>query len=243
MRAYLCSAYNSNLTISFGGERKPVNKVLLGRYHTLHQASGEIADQTFWYDPNAYGSSRSVAVELDKIDKLRADVVEFYAALDSSPFSKLIERSLVRWVNAFDTVDYDSAIISTWASLESLLSLSAEKDNSKIPKRCANLYQQSDFARQVIEHIRDYRNSNVHRGETSDEPKTICYQLQRYFLQTVFFMLSNAKDFETHAEMLEFLDLPNDEESLNRRLLLLAKAKNFYNPPRADEVSKEINDD
>lgn len=227
-RAFLCLELNSNLTISFGsGEPKPINRIRLGKYHSLHFKDGKLATETIWYEPH------HIVPDLYKIkDKERTvlgkNIRFLVKQIETLPFKKAMLKALIRFANAFDHTDHHSTIVMAWASLESLATSGKEQSSDKISKRCSFLFQDPYFHRQIIEHIRLYRNSNVHHGVESNDPTTICYQLQRYFRTLVYFYLRNASLFSTQEEANSFLDLPTNSKLLDRKKKLVMMAIKFH---------------
>jgi len=58
-----------------------------------------------------------------------------------------------------------------------------------------------DFHRQILEHLRDFRNKAVHAGETNAEMEVLLYQLRRYVEQLIFFHLNNRFHFASFKEV------------------------------------------
>jgi hypothetical protein len=121
------------------------------------------------------------------------------------------------------------AFIRLWGALESLTT-PEYADYEKTVKRCAFLFQNGEYHRQLLEHLREYRNSFVHAGEDSDLARTHCFQLQLYFVHLIWFHLGNVGTFKSLNEANSFLDSPSDRAELKRRLQLTQKALRFTEP-------------
>ncbi|WP_338429403.1 hypothetical protein [Synechococcus elongatus] len=112
-----------------------------------------------------------------------------------------------------------------WGALETLTAASGSYD--LVTKRCAFLFAEYDYHKQILEHLREHRNSNVHSGDESDNTKFSCFQLQRYFYNLILFHLRNQGEFSSLDEANSFLDLPANKRILEDRKKLIEKALKF----------------
>lgn len=132
-------------------------------------------------------------------------------------------------MRALDESDPNTAFIRLWGALEMLV-VPGQADYAKLVQRCAFLFNDTEFHRQLLEHLREYRNTNVHAGEESEQARTHCYQLQIYFVALLRFHLGNAKFFQSLDEANLFLEFPPDEKELKRRSQLIDKAIRYRKP-------------
>lgn len=232
LRAFLCMHVNSSLSISFGNRTfKPLNRVVLGTYHTIHKDSGEIADQCFWFDPHGRGV-KAYSIASDQSEKIRGNIQWMLKRLNKLQFKKLMKSSLIRFVNAYDHTDYHSTLITGWGSIEMLATNEKESNRDLIARRCSFLVKESELHRQVIEHIREYRNNYVHYGDGRDDPSAICFQLQRYYHRLIIFYLNNVAYFKDRDEANGFLSLPPDVTRIRREVQKLKRALKFHGPSK-----------
>jgi hypothetical protein len=96
-----------------------------------------------------------------------------------------------------------------------------EPNNDKLPKRCAILFKDREYHQQILEHLREYRNQNIHSGFQSNKAKTYCYQLQMYFREVIFFHMRSVEKLDTLDEAHMLLDLPADINELKKKQKLL----------------------
>lgn len=98
-----------------------------------------------------------------------------------------------------------------------------------IVNRCACLFAERDYHKQILEHLRLCRNETVHGGGNSDSEKFkhYCYQLQYYYKILVKYHLNWVNDFNSLTEVNEFLDMPSDIAILEKKLQLQKKALRF----------------
>lgn len=205
-----------------GDSWKPINIVRLGEVHTIHSENGRDATETFWFEPNF-----SIAPLYQFTDKKTLTNIRWILdKLTKSKFSNLLKEALLKYVRALDERDHNLALIRLWGALESLTVFPGENYDLVI-RRCAFLFLDRPYHEQVLEHLREYRNSNVHAGEDSINSKTYCYQLQYYFFNLIQFYLNNNQGFDSLEEVHQFLDFPTDKSILEKRKELIEKALKF----------------
>lgn len=222
IRAFWCLFGNSSMEI-YGEEWKPINNVRLGSAHTVHKDTGKPASEEFWYEPNF---SPTPVFRPNKIDVFSQNCKWAIKKLELIPYSSTLKDSLLRYVRALDEKDQNTALIRLWGAVE-VLAAPSENNYDLVTRRCAFLFEEYEYHKQVLEHLREYRNANVHAGDQSERAKSNCFQLQFYFRQLVVFHLRNQGEFSSLDEANMFLDLPVNQDSLKNRMKLLEKALKF----------------
>lgn len=223
---------NSAFSISLGmqaSNRAPINKLTLGGMHSLHQKNGKLQDKDiFWYDPN-YSERNSL--ELNDVKKAKA--VRFFefviGALRRHKDAHIIKDAIVRYVRAYDEVDKNSTVQRAWAALESMMA-PGENNTDLIVGRCSFLFAEREYYRQVLEHVKEYRNRNVHLGHAIEDPSPHCYQIQKFFRQALIFHLREVDNFKGLQESNRFLDSSDSLVELERQRDLIDKAISFITP-------------
>lgn len=222
LRSFWCLFGNSSMEI-FGEQWKPINKIRLGSAHTVHKDSGKIASDNFWYEPNF---TSATIFKPQKPDIYSNNCKWALKKLADISYSMTLKDALLRYVRALDEKDQNVALIRLWGALE-VLAAPSEANYDLVTRRCAFLFAEYDYHKQVLEHLREYRNSNVHSGDQSERAKSNCYQLQFYFYRLVLFHLKNQCEFSSLDEANSFLDLPTKKETLQNRKRLIDKAIKF----------------
>lgn len=93
LRSAMCATLNSGVTISFGGsEFKPINKVRLGKYHTVHDKAGKPATELYWFEPQ-YTKDRLV-LDSKQHERIRDWIRTFFRQLNKLKFNKLVNGPL-----------------------------------------------------------------------------------------------------------------------------------------------------
>lgn len=226
-RALWCLMGNSSMSLDMGNPNlKPINVVRLGGAHTLHKPGGKSARDGLWFEPNflptkSYRFSNPAIVARNSRWALRR--------IQSCKYGDRISDSLVRFVRALDQADADSAFVRLWGALESLVTPEIG-DYDALVRRCAFLYQDGKYHRQVLEHLREYRNMHLHGGVESTYARTHCFQLQMYFVEMIWFFLQNTSTFESVREVNDFLDQPADISILRKKLAHTKRALRFTSP-------------
>jgi hypothetical protein len=223
-RALWCLMGNPRMQLAWGSAAiSPINVVRLGSQHTLHLPSGQGTTDGIWFEP---GFSEAPIFRIVKPETVKRNSRWALRRIASSPYSERLIASLIRFVRAFDESDPNTAFHRLWGALEALTS-PGQADYERTVKRCSFLFKESAFHAQVLEHLREYRNVNLHAGEESDRARTHCFQLQLYFVNLIWFHIRNARYFRSLDEANFFLDSPTGEGDLKRRLQLARKAVRF----------------
>lgn len=201
-----------------------LNRIVLGGLHSLHHEDGSVVDEKlFWYErnyrvvkPTVIKSSEDVA----RLSKVIFKKVGFHKSHSA------IKAAIVRYVRAFDEHDKNVVILKLWAALESIVSPS-ENNADSIVRRCSFMFDDRPYHTQVLEHLREYRNRNVHTGQEVENLDYHCFQLQMFFKEAVLFYVSNYKVFPTLAAANKFLDLPSDHGELLHLKMSVNKALRY----------------
>lgn len=223
-RALWCLMGNSRMQLGFGGATlEPISAVRLGSKHTIHLEDGKPAQAGIWFEPNF---TPAKLFRPDKPDVVRSNSQWALRRIQASKYGERIATALLRFVRAFDEPDANTAFLRLWSALETLTT-PGQANYDRFVQRCSFLFKDTDFHRQLLEHLREYRNASVHAGEESDRARTHCFQLQLYFVNLIWFHLGNTKVFSTLEEANDFLDLPVNEATLQNRIRLTKKALKF----------------
>lgn len=223
-RALWSSMVNPTMSISFGGPSlNPINVVRLGSQHTLHLPDGIPATEAIWFDP---GFLETSVYRISKPALMRKYCVWAMQRIRSSSYQGQLVSALVRFVRALDEQDATTSFLRLWSALESLTTPGIA-DYERLVRRCVFLFKDASYHRQILEHLREYRNETVHAGEYSDHARTLCYQTSLYFVSLIRFHIRNASFFTSLDEANAFLDSPADKDKLIRQMKLGRKALKF----------------
>ncbi|MCD4720810.1 MAG: hypothetical protein K8S13_13275 [Desulfobacula sp.] len=221
-RSIWCLFGNASWEIG-GDDWQPINRIRLGGKHTLHKNTGKLATKVFWYEPNFV---KTKLFYVDNFKDYKKNCAWALKQLKLSKYKTNIKDALIRYVRALDERDQNVALIRLWGAIEALAAPS-ESNYDLVTRRCSFLYSDQEYHKQVLEHLREYRNCSVHAGDQIGRAKTNCYQLQNYFYSLIIFHLKSANDFSSLEEANNFLDLPSNKKYLQKKKLLIEKAIKF----------------
>lgn len=224
IRSIWCLFGNSEMEV-FGDQWKPINKVRLGSFHTIHKPDGSLASEQFSYDPSFTENPIFIRKDSSNFKELCGNALK---KLEAIPYRSKLKEALLRYVRALDERDQNVALIKLWGALESIAA-PGESNCDSVTRRCAFLFEENQYHKQILEHLREYRNSNVHSGELTDQAKMYCFQLQYYFHNLLVFHLKNAGEFNSLDEANSFLDLSVDKTVLEKKKKFIEKAIKFLN--------------
>ena len=221
-RAILCLLCNAQMEY-VGTEWIPINAIRLGGCHTVHYPDGKLATETVWFEPNF---TEAPIYRPPQDNTLQKNLSYGLRKLFRSKYAAELSDALLRYVRALDERDQNNAFIKLWGAVEALTKPS-KANYDLVVRRCSFLYRDTLYHRQILEHLREYRNQSVHAGDQNDVAKVYCFQLQSYFSQLFFFHLANVHEFASLDEANEFLDLSPDKATLLKQKRMRQKALRF----------------
>ena len=214
---------------SFIGKPDPINKIILGPIHTLHDLEGNLACDKWWYEPNYFGQIKTYNPSKNELNKLKKSEKFVRMRLKNLNYRDEIESAFIRYSKALDERDITSAFLKLWGVLEALTSTTKGTNYEVTAKRVASLYQERDFHYHKLNILKEYRNSYVHSGEEPNEQETYLIQLKNYVESLFQFHLTNKLNFSSIQRAAEFFDITANKKELNYKIRLLNNAKKFRN--------------
>lgn len=215
----------ANYSFEFiGGFMTPINKIRLGRVHTVHHPDGTLATETIWHESNfkptkVYDGASSPSVyEMAR---------RFLNRLKTIPYAADVKESLAQFVRGLDEQDANVAFLRLWSALERLVT----SDQEALIRRCAFISSDREARVLTLKHLQKYRNDAVHEGVETDNAKREAYLLLEFYVEMLRFHLGNGFLFTSLAEANEFLDYPADVNILRRKKRLIERAIFYQSPP------------
>ena len=217
----------TTLSISFGGKRKPINKILLGPFHTLHERNGNLKTDNFWYEPDFKLLDPYSFDKKEEIENLISFTKIVRNKINKCLYKEIIKEGIIRYTRALDYTDYEIAFLKLWSTLE-LLTNTVKESYDKTIKRVAFLFSDYDFHSQILNHLRDFRNKTIHADSSGNpDTQTYLYQLKNYVERLIIYHLTNRMKFQKLSEAANFLDLSPNIELLKEKLELYKRGINF----------------
>lgn len=214
--------YASQIILGPDSER-PLNRVRTGETHTLHKSNGQAIQGQIWYEPNF---KEPQLCPVSKPEVFKKNFNFFVKKTAESSYSSTLIDALLRGVRALDETNHNNGLVRLWAAIE-CLTCPDGASYEKLVSRCAFLFDDADYQRQVLNHLREYRNSNIHAGEERQAARDYCFQAQRFFQQLIYFHFHHANYFSSLKEANEFLDLPTEKEDIYRLRRNIEKCISF----------------
>ena len=208
------------------GPRQSFNQILLGPLHTLHEPSGALAtDDSLWYEPDYLGAVTPLNLG-QNLRRLRDFDKAVRVRLSNIPYAAEVEKAFRRYTRALDSRDFNKAYLELWSVLESLTATGKSRYDVTI-RRALFVWKDKELHKQILEHLRNYRNRTVHAGLNSKEIEILLRQLRNYVEHLILFHLFNGQNFASMERAVEFLDLRPDVAELRRQIRLMRKAVKF----------------
>jgi len=224
LRGILSFFANPTMSILLsGGEQKGINRIRLGGLHSVHSEDGAVVNEQFWYETD-YASRTPFTFKKQDLKHIALNIRKIIRRIEQIKGGAKIRDGIIRYVRALDETDNDHLIIKLWGALEATVGESDKSD--LIIKRCAYLYKDHEFVRQILEISKVYRNRNVHGNHSSDLAHQIGHHLHSIFTHLIFFYVG-SKDLVSVSEANSFLDSPLSSGDLERKIFLLKKASRF----------------
>ncbi len=208
------------------GKREPVNKFILGPLHTLHEPDGKLATKAWWYDPEYVYQVKpfNPSKDLEKIYKFENTVRKL---LDKNKYPKEIISAILRYTRAPDLTNWEDAFLRLWSVLEHLTATGPNDSYNITIRRAAFIYGGDEYTRQVLTHLKDYRNRAIHVGSENHEIQAYMYQLKRFVESLLGFHLGNKFSFNSLKEVSTVLDLPCNRDELCKKREALVYAEKY----------------
>jgi len=211
-----------------GGRPAPVNDIRLSPFHTVHEANGTLATQTYWYDPG-YSKPATLYSDKAKFGRLLAFAKNLRARLAQVSYRSELEKALIRYVRALDSADLNDAFLRLWSLLEYLTD--STHDPYKVAaRRAAFMFTDRERSQLVLTHLTNHRNRFVHAGSDTDDIESLVFMLKRYVDALLLFHLGNRFVFATRGEAARFMDMPVTRAEIDARLKRLRQARKYLSP-------------
>ncbi len=109
--------------------REPVNKILLGPAHTVHEPDGTLSSATMWFE-----TSYQRPVKPYNVQKLWIELKDFEGKvrkrLQRARYPKDLEKPIRRYTEALDLTDWNATFVQLWSLLEYLTDSYAQFDKT-----------------------------------------------------------------------------------------------------------------
>jgi len=190
----------------------PVNKIILGKYHTLHNSDGTPTRDGYWYEP-FYTNISPRNFNANELLKLKTVLSNTRRKLRKCLFKPEIESFLINYCKALDTPDLESSFLQEWSLLEMMLQKDKYEKSKEIIRRAACLDGKNQFSKLTLEAIYDQRNLFVHKSSEISESEVFVYHVKWFVEKGLSFLIDNCSDLPSRIEGIKFLELVGNKNS------------------------------
>ena len=210
------------------GKKYPVNNIVFGPLHTIHFPNGKLASESWFYETGYLGPLEPFDMK-NNLTKLYKFQYNARKLLNKSNFKSYIELALRKYTQALDLSDWESSYLRLWGLLEYLTNTNENESHIDTVNRTSFFFREREYAKLVLNHLRDHRNRSVHTGESNQSIETLMYQLKNFVEVVLQFQISNKFNFSSLDEFTRFMNLPSDSTELTKRKNILVNALKFIN--------------
>lgn len=213
---------------SSGGTPRPISKIILAPHMTVHELSGSLLNDTFWYNEWPINLTTSKRSEID-IKNIRLSVENIRQRLRRLPtkWKAKAKSALARHFDAFSQKDLEASFLDGWRLLEAIAGTSHEKSETLV-RRAAWFFAETDFQKQIGLHLMHRRNLISHgRPVKASDNEELAFQMREYIYPMFRAVLTNPFDFKDIEELWGFCDLPLDKKTRDRQTYLLECTSKF----------------
>jgi hypothetical protein len=199
------------------GRNWTAGQLRMGPYQFVYKNRKFGGNDRIWYEPSY--NERAWLDQLPDFNKyLRVSglVRKALRALESHSLKQILVSSLQLAQDAFESRDGNHRLMRFWSALEKLYveDWARDRSNQKVIDRATFADQDYKLTKWQLSHIARLRNEHVHsRGHEDtfmEQSQILRGILTRHILHWIF----RGNNFEKHENLLEYVDLPRDDDTL-----------------------------
>lgn len=199
-RAVINILINNSWGMVFHTNPEPINKIRLGKFHTLHKEDGEFS--------GCYYEQKYTTAPLADLSNLPKKRIEKNLRLiKKCKYKEVIIESLLLYTKALDEWDLNMSLLLLWSALEKLLCRDGMNESYLYKHRCSIIFPHEIHIGECIDSLRWIRNKFVHNYDNHNEARTLTYQLKNIFRGILAYHLS--KKFTSFDLAMKNLDSSN----------------------------------
>ncbi|WP_182913975.1 hypothetical protein, partial [Sphingobium terrigena] len=170
-----------------------------------------------WYDPNYNEKAwNAQQPEFKKYLKIAKYTRKALFALGNHPLKQMLVTALQLAQDAFEARDGNHRLLRFWAALEKIYveESARERSNQKVIDRATFADDEYQLTKWQLSHIARLRNEHVHARGHEDAFMEQSQMLRDILTRHVLYWIFQGHDFEKHEDLLAYVDLPRDDNSL-----------------------------
>ena len=208
------------------GSRQPVNKILSGILHTIHDSKGVLQTECFWHEDNypvftnRYNLSKDYEKRVSYLDSI-------LAMLKRSKLRAECEGALLRYNSSLDQRDWVGSFKDLWSTFEYITDTGKATYDVTL-QRASTAFADPQYAAELGKHLRTRRNALVHSSFEEPNAEILIYQLKRLVEPTLLRLLRNTPQLLNMQEFGAYLSQPRSVEQLKRSIYIQKAAIRYY---------------
>jgi len=214
--------------------QQPVNSIVLGPIHTLHDPTGGIVMQGHWYEP--FYLFQVKPLDGTKQDELFEREAAIRADLKRLPdeYRYHVERFIREYCRALDNTDLHKSYLELWAVLEMLTGCEESSNKDPVARALFFFSNNRDFHKEVLLGLRRIRNVVVHTNTEFQSVEWPLYQLKMYVESLIISHLQVGSNVRNIKEVFGIMDLPVCEKELEKKITQFTTAHKLLYPKQTN---------
>ena len=225
---FILGLWNLSLNYSRGrpiyfeaNKQKPINQIVKGPLHTLHQSDGSpLLQNLYYYETDYYRPVESYFPATFQRIRVFETRVKKRVNLNLK-WGARIKNAIIRYTRALEKNVHTNSFLELWTILEDLTSTSFKENYEVTIRRIGSLYKETELYRGFVNYIRHRRNTLVHKSEFNVHPTNITYELKEYVENLILYHITAIKSLNNFNEAIQYLDLPYNETAIKKRINLM----------------------
>ncbi len=204
-------------TIHFSVPLTPINRLLPGPFHTLHQPDGTVLPEVFWYEPNYRRPVKPV--DFDGLDRgaILNREKKLRKLISGHPHQEFILRCLRRYATALDSCDFQRVFLDLWGLMETL-TLTKHQSYDVTINRALFPFKAKDYVKANLRHLRECRNDLIHAAVPQYDTRDLAERTRDYVEVLLLCWINTFTEYTTSEEIALLLDAPRKKSTLQKRI-------------------------
>jgi hypothetical protein len=204
----------------------PLAVIHSGPVHTLHRCNGKPAINNYWYEPGHTGD-QTLFKKAANWASLSAFIRKAPRVLSANSLRAEVEQLFIRYIQALDRPDEDSAFIRLWNILETMTDTGRNNYDVTIT-RAVWIYEKPRTQKEELQLLRIRRNRLVHSSGTSHDGGISIGALKGVVDDHLRFLLFNPFKVRSLQEYSSLLSQPRERPVLLQKKSVIAAAMRFH---------------
>jgi hypothetical protein len=202
-------------------KQEPINQIVKGPIHTLHQNDGSpLSQNLYYYETDYYRPTDSCFPAAFQRIRVFETRVKKRVKLNLK-WGARIRNAVIRYTRALEKNVHTNSFLELWTILEDLTSTTFKENYEVTIRRVGSLYEETELYRGFVNYIRHIRNNLVHKSEFNVHRTNITYELKGYVENLILYHITAIRTVNNFNEAIQYLDFPNDERAIRKRIRLM----------------------